>query len=72
MDWSWMTNYPLRVTIGGCILTIVGVILIAVLGFKAFYAGLLVVGIIALVAGLVWMAIERKRPQSEDEPKENE
>ncbi len=59
-----MTNYPLRVTIGGCILSIVGVILILVLGFKAFYAGLLVVGIIALAAGLLWMAVEkRKRPQ---------
>jgi hypothetical protein len=56
---SLMRNYPLRFIIGGCIVTIIGVILLFTLGaihpsLAVFAYVLLIVGIIALVIGLIW------------------
>ena len=66
---SLMRNYPLRFIIGGCIVTIVSVILLFTLGrihpsLAVFAYVLLIVGIIALVIGLIWKFKFKVKPES--------
>jgi membrane-bound ClpP family serine protease len=49
-----MWNWKLRFIIGGCILPIIGVVLLIVHGLSVFYFGLIIGGIILLVIGLIW------------------
>jgi hypothetical protein len=44
----------LRLLLMGCIITVFGVILLAVRGFETSFLGLSLVGIVLLVLGLLW------------------
>ena len=44
----------LRFLLMGCIISALGVILLAARGFSEDYVGLLAVGIVLLVVGLLW------------------
>jgi ABC-type transport system involved in cytochrome bd biosynthesis fused ATPase/permease subunit len=49
-----MDNMKLRLILMGCILTVIGVILLVLNGFSAPLVGILVIGIILAVVGIVW------------------
>jgi hypothetical protein len=57
-----VNSMKLRLILMGCILTGIGVILLAVKGFSAPIVGILVIGIILAVAGVVWTP--RKKEES--------
>lgn len=63
-----MSNYPLRVLIGGIIVSIVGIILLILKpGFFLDYI-VLAIGIIALVIGIIWNLTKNKgNPKSKNE-----
>jgi hypothetical protein len=66
---SLMRNYKLRFIIGGCIVTIIGVILLFTLGsihpsLSVFAYVLIILGIIALVIGLIWKFKSKVKPES--------
>ncbi|MFX1321917.1 MAG: hypothetical protein ACFFAQ_09760 [Promethearchaeota archaeon] len=48
------TNLKLRLILAGCIITIIGVVLLIVHGLSVIYFGLIIAGIIILVIGLIW------------------
>ncbi len=49
-----MDNMKLRLILMGCILTILGTILIVARGFSTPLVGILVVGIVLAAIGIVW------------------
>lgn len=49
-----MDSMKLRLILMGCILTLIGVILLVVRGFSAPLVGILVIGIILAIVGVVW------------------
>ena len=52
---SWFSNIKLRFIIGGCIVTIIGVILLLIHpSLSVISYALIIVGITALVIGLIW------------------
>lgn len=38
----------------GCILTVIGVILLIIRGYSASFVGILIIGIVLAVVGVVW------------------
>lgn len=54
-----MDSMKLRLFLMGCILTVVGVILLVLNGFSAPLVGILVIGIILAVVGIVWKPREK-------------
>jgi hypothetical protein len=62
-------NLKLRFILGGCIVTIIGVILLFTLGrihpsLSVFAYVLIIVGIIALVIGLIWKFKSKVKPEN--------
>ncbi len=49
-----MQSLKLRLILGGCIVSILGAALTLLRGYAPWYLGLLIVGIVALVLGLLW------------------
>jgi hypothetical protein len=49
-----MDSMKLRLILMGCILTVIGVILLVLNGFSAPLVGILIIGIILAVVGIVW------------------
>ena len=48
------TDLKLRFILAGCIVSIIGVVLLIIHGFSFIYIGLIIAGIIILVIGLIW------------------
>jgi hypothetical protein len=59
MNWNWITNLKLRLTIGGCILSILGVVIMVVRNVL-IGGGLLILGIIMLIIGLLWKPAKKE------------
>ena len=57
-----MDNMKLRLILMGCILTVIGVILLIRNGFSTPLVGILVLGIVLAIVGIVWNP--RKHTQS--------
>ncbi|MFX1281046.1 MAG: hypothetical protein ACFFA3_16975 [Promethearchaeota archaeon] len=53
------TNLKLRLILAGCIVSIIGVVLLIIHGFSVIYIGLIIAGIIILVIGLTWELKEK-------------
>ena len=49
-----MDSMKLRLILMGCILTVIGVILLVLKGFSAPLVGILVIGVILAVVGFLW------------------
>ncbi len=49
---SWFRSLKLRLTLGGAIVSIIGLILMGVRGFSYAYLVLLIIGIVVLLIGL--------------------
>ena len=47
-------NLKIRFILAGCIVAIIGLVLLIIHGLSVFYIGLIIVGIIVLVIGLIW------------------
>ncbi len=56
----------LRLIIAGCFVSIIGAALTLVRGYAPAYLGLLIVGIVVLVAGLLW---PKPKPKAADTPR---
>jgi hypothetical protein len=48
------TNLKLRFIIAGCIVSIIGVVMLIIHGFSVIYIGVIIAGLIVLVIGLIW------------------
>ncbi len=57
----------LRLILAGCIVSIIASVLLLVRGYGVFYLGLLIVGIVVLVAGLLW---PKPKPKASDPPRD--
>jgi membrane-bound ClpP family serine protease len=49
-----MDSMKLRLILMGCILTVIGVILLILHGFSPAFVGILIIGIVLFVVGYVW------------------
>lgn len=49
-----MDSMKLRLILMGCILTVIGVILLIIRGYSASFVGILIIGIVLAVVGVVW------------------
>jgi len=56
-----MLALKLRLILAGCIVSVLGAVLLVVRGYSPGLLGVLVVGIVILVVGLLW-----RKPKSED------
>ncbi len=60
-----MQPLKLRLIMGGGIVSILGAALTLLRGYAPWYLGLLVVGIVALILGLLW---PKPKPKAADSP----
>ncbi len=58
-------NYKLRFILGGCIVSIIGVILLIIHpALQVISYALIIVGVIALVIGLIWKSKPKVKPEN--------
>jgi membrane-bound ClpP family serine protease len=59
-----MDTLKLRLLLGGCIVTAIGVVLIILRGFSIFFMVLPIIGIVALVIGILKKPREKKKTEN--------
>ncbi len=51
---NFFTNWKLRLLLAGCIIAVLGVVLLILRGFSIPFVALIAVGIVLFVIGIIW------------------